>query len=63
MTTIRLKGRRAGNFFASLMVENDGENALKHCAEGSPMWFAVKEILDNQSSSQKANKAGTVSDA
>lgn len=48
MPTVRLKGRKAGSFFASLMVENHGFDALNKCAEGSPIWHEVKAVLESQ---------------
>lgn len=54
MPTIHLKGRKAGYFFASRLVEEHGEDALKHCAEGSPIWQQVKVLLDEKKESENA---------
>lgn len=53
---LKLKGATARNFFAQMMVDNHGEEALKKCSEGGPMWESVKAEIEYRKTLSNSNK-------
>lgn len=46
MSTVKMKGSPARNFFAIALVDEHGEDALNQCAYDSPMYWAVYTELE-----------------